>query len=198
MIAGQNKITPTDVAYFLIQRFHNFAARIEESRLKIITLSQEILEEGKRGWGEISKKFLLLAENKMRLEKGFLEQISGRMITESRTMLATHRHVISLAESRLRFKPGLLIREKGLHLENKSEWFAMRVSQLITKQHVIVDKFEQQLQLLDPQKVLSRGYSITFLAGKPVTDAALLNNGDMVTTRLCKGNIYSEIKSKKE
>jgi len=198
MIAGQSKITPTDVAYFLIQRFHNFAARIEESKLKIITLSQELLEEGKRGWGEISKKVLLLAEYKMRLEKGFLEQLSGKMITESRTMLATHRHVINLAESRLRFKPGLLIREKGLYLENKAEWFAMRVNQLLSNQHAIIEKLEQQVELLDPRNILRRGYSITYHSGKPITDAAAVEKGDVVTTRLYKGEIESEIKSKKE
>jgi exodeoxyribonuclease VII large subunit len=198
MIAGQNKITPTDVAYFLIQCFHNFAARVEESRLKIITLSQELLEEEKRGWEKISKKVILLTENTMRVEKGFLEQLSGKMISGSRSVLATHKHTINLAESRLRFKPGLMIKEKDIYLRNKSEWFTMRVDQLLTTQHIEINKLEQQVQLLDPQNVLSRGYSITFHSGKPVTDVAYLNNGDIITTRLCKGEIYSEIKSKKE
>jgi exodeoxyribonuclease VII large subunit len=198
MIAGGNKITPTDVAYFLIQCFHNFAARLEECRLKIITLSQELIEKETRGWGEICKKVLLLTENKMRLEKVLLEQLSGKMITGSRSLLATHSHTISLAESRLRFKPGLLIREKDIYLENKKEWFAMRVNQLVANQHAEIDRLEQQVQLLDPQNILRRGYSITYHAGKPVTDAAFLNNGDIITTKLYKGDIYSEIKSKKE
>jgi exodeoxyribonuclease VII large subunit len=198
MIAGQNKITPTDVAYFLLQCFHNFAARIEESRLNIITLSQELLEEERKGWGELCKKVIMLTENKMRLEKGSLELLSGKMISGSRTILATHKHFISLAESRLRFKPGLLIKEKGIYLENKSEWFAMRVNQLLTNQKAVVEKLEQQVQLLDPQNILRRGYSITYHDGKPITDAARVNNGDLITTRLYKGELNSEIKSKKE
>ena len=120
------------------------------------------------------------------------------MITESRTMLATHRHVINLAESRLRFKPGLLIREKGLYLENKAEWFAMRVNQLLSNQHAIIEKLEQQVELLDPRNILRRGYSITYHSGKPITDVAAVDKGDIVTTRLFKGEIESEIKLKKE
>jgi exodeoxyribonuclease VII large subunit len=152
MIAGQNKITPTDVAYFLIQHFHNFSARLEESSLKIITFSQELLEEEKRRWGEL------------------------------------RRH----------FKPGLLIREKEIDLKNKSEWFAMRVHQLLTNHHVVIEKLEQQVHLLDPRNILRRGYSITYHGGKPLTDTASVNPGEIITTRLYKGEINSEIKSKTE
>jgi exodeoxyribonuclease VII large subunit len=176
MIAGQNKITPTDVAYFLIQHFHNFSARLEESSLKIITFSQELLEE----------------------EKSLLKQVSGNMISGSRSVLADHKHIISLAESRLRFKPGLLIMERSIDLKNKSEWFAMRVHQLLTNHHVVIEKLEQQVHLLDPRNILRRGYSITYHGGKPLTDTASVNPGEIITTRLYKGEINSEIKSKTE
>jgi len=152
MIAGRNKITPTDVAYFLIQHFHNFSARLEESRLKIVTLSQELIEEEKRGWRELTR----------------------------------------------RIKPGLLIREKEIGLKNKSEWFAMRVNQLLANHHAVIEKLEQQVHLLDPQNILKRGYSITYHKGKPLTEASGAEPGDMITTRLYKGEINSEIKSKKE
>jgi len=152
MIVGQNKITPTDVAYFLIQHFHNFSARLEKSSLKIITLCEKLLEEEKRGWGKL----------------------------------------------RLRFKPGLLLREKGIDLKNRSEWFAMRVHQLLTHQQVVIDKLDQQVHLLDPRNILRRGYSITYHGGKPLTDTASVNPGEIITTRLYKGEINSEIKSKKE
>jgi exodeoxyribonuclease VII large subunit len=152
MIAGHNKITPTDVAYFLIQQFHNYAARLEESSLKIITLSKGLLEGEKRRWLELTR----------------------------------------------RFKPGLLIREKEIELKNKSEWFAMRVDQLFTHQQVIVDKLAQKVYLLDPQIILKRGYSITYHRGKPLTEASEADPGEIITTKLYKGEINSEIKSKKE
>jgi len=152
MVAGYNKITPTDVAYFLIQHFHNFSARLNESSLKIITLSRELIEEEKRRWGELGR----------------------------------------------RFKPGLLIREKEIELKNRWEWFGMRVRQALTQQQVVIDKLEQQVHLLDPQNILKRGYSITYYSGKALTDVASVNPGEMITTRLYKGEINSEIKSKKE
>ena len=198
MIAGYNKITPTDVAYFLIQYFHNFSARVEESRFKIITFCHELLEEETRGWGDLSKRLVLQAEGLVRLEKSLLEQKSGKIISGTRSMLADHKHIISLAGSRLRFKPGLLIREKELSLKNRSEWFAMRVQQWLNQQQLFIGKFEQQVHLLDPQNILKRGYSITYHGGKPLTSSSVVNPGEVLTTRLFKGEINSEVKSKKE
>jgi len=198
LIAGYNKITPTDVAYFLIQQFHNFSARVEESSLKILNFSKEMIEEKKRGWGEMSKRFILQTENLVRIEKSLLGQVSAQMITGSRIVLAEHKHKIALAGSRLRYKPGLLITEKRIDLKNRLEWFGMRVQQLMTNQHVVVDKLDQQIHLLDPLNILKRGYSITYFQGKALTDPEKLNPGDMIETRLFKGNICSEIKSKNE
>jgi exodeoxyribonuclease VII large subunit len=198
MVAGHNKITPTDVAYFLIQQFHNFSARVNDCQEKIIILTREMVEEEKRRWGELSKRLLLQTDNLLRLEKKMLEQVSGNVISCSRTMLAEHRHMISLSASRLRFKPGLLIREREIELKNRSEWFAMRIRQLMNHQHLNLDKLDRQVHLLDPKNILKRGYSITYFDGKPVTDNTGLKPGDEIITQLYKGNICSEVKSKKE
>jgi exodeoxyribonuclease VII large subunit len=198
MVAGHNKITPTDVAYFLIQHFHNFSARVNDCQEKIITQAGEMLEEEKRRLGELSKRLLLQTDNMIRLEKSLLDRVSGHVISSSRTMLAEQRHVISLSASRLRFKPGLLIREREIELKNRSEWFVMRIKQLMNHQHLILDKMDQQVHLLDPQNILKRGYSITYFDGRPLTDNTGLKPGDTIITQLYKGNICSEIKSKKE
>jgi exodeoxyribonuclease VII large subunit len=176
LVAGHNKITPTDVAYFLIQQFHNFSARVGDSREKVIALAKEMLEEEKRRWSELIKRALLQTDNLLKLEKNKLQ----------------------LAGSRLRFKPGLLIREKQIGLENRSNWFSMRISQSLAKQLTYLESLEQQVKLLDPATILNRGYSITYFNGKPLTDVFGVNQGDIITTRLYYGNICSEIKSKEE
>jgi exodeoxyribonuclease VII large subunit len=198
LIAGYNKITPTDVAYFLIQQFHNFAARVEECRVKIVNYTNESIEEGKRRRGELSKRLLLQTDNLVKLEKNRLENVSGQIIAFSKAMLTDHKHVVSLAESRLRYKPGLFIREKQIDFKNRTDWFTMRVNQMIAQQKQALETLEQKVQLLDPQNILKRGYSITYYEGKPVTDIIAVKTGDAILTRLYKGNICSEIKSKNE
>ena len=49
------------------------------------------------------------------------------------------------------------------------------------------------IRLMDPANVLMRGYSITTKQGKVVTDAAALAKGDILTTRLARGEVTSEV-----
>jgi exodeoxyribonuclease VII large subunit len=172
MVAGYNKITPTDVAYFVIQQFHNFSARISESREKIIAFSRELLEEEKRRRGEMEKRLILQTNSLLQLEQGKLQ----------------------LAGSKLRYRPGLLLREHRISLVNKSGWLAKNVTLWFNGQKQFLNSQEQKLQLLDPKQVLKRGYSVTYLNGKAVTDAALVHAGDVVITKLYHGDIKSEVK----
>lgn len=176
MISGFNKITPTDVAYFLIQQFHNFSVRVNECQEKIVDKTVKLLEEEQRRWGELSKRMILQTDNLLKLEKNKL-QLSG---------------------SRLRFRPGLLIREKQIGLENTANWLSMHVSRYITAKSQRITALDEKLQLLDPQHILKRGYSITYRNGKPLTDTTGLQPGDEIQTRLYHGNILSEVKSKCE
>ena len=176
MVAAYNKITPTDVAYFLIQQFHNFSVRVNGCQEKVVKHTREMVDTEKRRWGDLSKRLLLQTDNLLKLEKNKLQ----------------------LAGSRLRFKPGLLIREKKIGLKNRADWFSMRTSQLMNQQMQYVVAMDQRLHLLDPVHVLKRGYSITYLNGKPLLDPSGLEPGDSIETQLYKGNICSEIKSTKE
>ena len=52
---------------------------------------------------------------------------------------------------------------------------------------------EEKLQLLSPENVLKRGYSITLKDGKAVTDAAVLAQGDSLVTRFYRGEVRSKV-----
>lgn len=56
----------------------------------------------------------------------------------------------------------------------------------------LLDSLKARLEALSPQKVLQRGYSITFSPdGSPLIDAAAVKAGQKIETRLCKGGIKS-------
>jgi exodeoxyribonuclease VII large subunit len=60
----------------------------------------------------------------------------------------------------------------------------------------ILEKLEQKRELLDPKEILKRGYSITYYQGNTLTDAAKVDKGETIVTRLFRGEIKSEIKEK--
>jgi len=89
--------------------------------------------------------------------------------------------------------------------EDRIRQFYMQVddfnARLIRVFQIIIDKREDyvkqlylRLQNLNPKKVLERGYSISYVNGKIVRNAAGLRSGMELKTELYKGNILSEIK----
>jgi len=54
-----------------------------------------------------------------------------------------------------------------------------------------IARLEDKLQLLDPVKLLRRGYSITFANGKVVRNVEMLKKGQLIETVLHDGKVES-------
>jgi len=67
------------------------------------------------------------------------------------------------------------------------------VRSLTNKQHRLM-LLEQRVNDASPERLLKRGFSITLKDGKAVTDSTQLKTGDVITTRLAKGEVISEVK----
>ena len=68
------------------------------------------------------------------------------------------------------------------------------VQALLSRHHHRLELLQQRVADASPDKLLSRGYSITLKDGKAVTDAASLLPGDQLVTRLAKGSFTSEVR----
>lgn len=68
------------------------------------------------------------------------------------------------------------------------------IERRLTAQRHCLENLSIQLQGYDPQRLLSRGYSITLYNGHAVHDASQLKPGDEIETRVEKGTFKSIIK----
>ena len=125
MVAYENKITPTEVAYFLIERFQQFADTIAACQQTIIKQAKAILQE----------------------QQFYIDKAQ----------------------------------------QNCQIW----ASQFISNAHLSLSHIEGKLTLLDPKNILRRGFSITLLNGKPLTDNNQAHTGDKIVTLLHKGEVRS-------
>ena len=151
MVAYKNAITPSELADFLIQKFHNFSIPLEDAKDKLIYLSQQ--------------KFI--RENKK------LQEIAQRISWASKNVLNAENHKINITTQRLQFVSQTIFKDN--------------FSQL---QHI-----ERLLKLADPMLLLKRGFSITKINGKAISDIHSLNVGDEVETIFGEGKISSTINS---
>ena len=65
---------------------------------------------------------------------------------------------------------------------------------LLIRQHHRLELLQQRVTDASPAKQLARGYSITLKNGRAVKDASTLQPGDVLTTRVHKGEIQSIVK----
>jgi len=63
----------------------------------------------------------------------------------------------------------------------------------VEKRQAKMDSILQKITLLDQANVLKRGYSITYLNGKPVKNAGEVEDGNLISTRLHEGIIKSKV-----
>ncbi|WP_294630712.1 exodeoxyribonuclease VII large subunit [uncultured Bacteroides sp.] len=64
---------------------------------------------------------------------------------------------------------------------------------LLARQRHRLELFRQRIADASPDRLLSRGYSITLKDGKAVTDPSLLRQGDKLVTRFSKGEVQSVV-----
>lgn len=198
MVSYYNAITPTKLAEFLIQEFHNFSVPVKEAERKLGDMSLRLLQDTRTAF-----------ENTVRLFR-----------TGTRSLVSDHNHRIRQYNLRLqqqsvfRFKNelqvleafnGLLLRGGGQKLRDEQR----RLEQLdkdlkrVSVYHLNTSKqkfisLERDLETMHPKNVLKRGYSITTLNGKAVASIGGVTAGDELETRVFDGVIISTVKSKQE
>lgn len=171
MVSHYSGITPTDLADFLLKKMEWFEREIEH-------LSQSM----------VGSAFGLLDAQKLSLSTsaGLLRANTRMNLNQQHTRL--NRWVESLQKN----IPRRISREKEsletLKINLKTFWSRQR-SQETQK----LEWMQKNLELLDPKRLLERGYSLTLHNGKPLKSAAQVKVGEEITTWLSEGMITSTV-----
>lgn len=193
MVANFNPITPTDLAYFLQQKFDNLSVRLQELDSKVKLLLSRIIEKEKERI-DIINRFVVSNTTKTIENEGYrINNLSHKIEYVSKNIL--NKNVQSIGQ----FIYKLNINTKQRFIFDKS-----RITQLSTNQRTFsnnilklnnsnIEHLSEKLNLLKPENLLKKGYSITLLNGKPVKNINNLKRGDKVLTKLYKGSFESEI-----
>ena len=171
MVSYANKITPTEVAYFLIQQFHNFAIQVEEAQDKMLRYVESVFIQEKHKIEQTEHNYRLVVT---------------RMLTQEKSRIGQIEHGYKLIASHL------LVQEKN-QIESLCKMMHISINQLIKIKNKELEALEEKIKLLHPEQVMKRGYSITRLNGKAITDAAMVHSGDTLTTVLYQGKIKSKV-----
>jgi exodeoxyribonuclease VII large subunit len=173
MIAFSNAITPTKLAEYLLQKFHNFSIPVRNAEKKIFERTMRLLSEEKMKFGAETKLFRSVTDNILISNKNDIKTSKINIVKGVTVFCNVKKVVISQLKDKL------------------------RLQSLLTTKNALTEMngIEKNINNMSPVNVLKRGYSITLLNGKSVTDMSQVKNGDLINTVVHKGSIVSIVDS---
>jgi exodeoxyribonuclease VII large subunit len=124
-------------------------------------------------------------ENIMQMASGIIS-FSSQIIDSGKSAMET---------SRLRLIPlaRMLVNSEKTKITELIRGIRTGIRTVIRENESQIENMTASLSLLDPQKILQRGYSITFLNGEIVKKRSGLENNDIIETRFIDGSVKSKI-----
>jgi exodeoxyribonuclease VII large subunit len=198
MVAFKNAITPTALADFLIQKFHDFSGPVIKAEELIANRSKRILKEEQLRLQNIIRFFQSVTKN--RLHRSYRDIESASQKLSQHATFRTHRenHALLAIAQRLKRYPRLVLQNAGEQLSEIGTELKKNTVGLVDKEKNNLQILEKNVQILDPKNILNRGFTITLHRGKAVKNFSDLQPGDVITTVLAEGQAMSEVKTVKK
>lgn len=149
---------------------------VAHTRVKTPTAAAQFLitqmHQSAQKLDSLSDTLLSLAERKMDEQRTLLSRLANRLplVIQNRTT-----------------------RQQFL-LEQQIQRIHVGMARIIAQKQHRLTLLEQRVTDASPNKLLKRGFSLTLMNGKIVKDPLQVKVGDIITTRLAKGEIKSEVK----
>ncbi len=196
MVAFANKITPTEAGHFLIQQFHNFAARLENAETKTVNHAMDMLATEKQDLSRSVKMFSVHVRNLLGHHKTRWLYLTRRLEQSGQGVLDKANGQLANTVSHLKYQPVQKVRNEIQKLENVQRLLEIHTMQSIRKSDNRLGLLESKISLLKPENILKKGYSISTVDGKLIRSADEVKSGQRLKTKLYKGAIESIIEKK--
>jgi exodeoxyribonuclease VII large subunit len=119
-----------------------------------------------------------------------IRSITGEILNDNRRRLET---------VRIRLSPvaGMMVASEKGKLSEMMLVMRSVTAAVLKKEQAWMENKANSLVLLDPFRILQRGYTITSSAGKILKSAAMAGKGDTIETRFSDGTLTSEVSEKR-
>ena len=198
LVAFRNAITPTELADFLLQTFHEFSVPVQEARKAIVSYSNRLLEVNKQAFTSEIKHFKNSAQLYLNISKNKLVSTSQEFKNEAKTLLNSKRELIKSSQKESISQSKRFLKAESEKIETIIHDLPNKIIHPIDLQKRNLFELENMVRLLNPLSILKRGYSITTVDGKTINGAMKLKAGSKIHTKTFDLEIESEIKKIEE
>jgi exodeoxyribonuclease VII large subunit len=196
IVAHTSVKTPTAAAEFLIDAVSGFDDLLEGFKEQLVSSADIILSEEKEKISQLSQKTVSLVHGRLNDESNFLVTSRRRLFMAVQQFTLRKKDRLNNFKYRTEIDCNSRLKSEfsGIGLASGRLSRGVFTSIKVKKEQLSV--MEKNIEYLDPEKVLMRGYSISSSGGKLIKDASVLREGDELTTRFHKGEAMSIVRKK--
>ena len=173
MVAWKNMITPTETAYFMMNRYSDFEQSFTKAFTFITNTISNKIKQQQQKLSQSAQQIKNLTTQKSRTAHHQL------LLSEKQTKISTV-NILKNHERRLFATTDLLIRLPLINIRNA---------------HNKLDIIAIKTSVFDPATSLKKGFSITKYQNRSIINIQNLKKGDAITTYLESGQINSIIRN---
>ncbi len=195
MIAYENAITPTKLAEFIIQKFHDFSVPVQKAEEKIVDRSKRLLQEEQTRFASEVKLMRSVIRNVLDQNRNGVQQLIHSLFQQSRFRLNNEKGILTSAGEEIKKGTYQFCAAEKQNILQLTANLKREVPRKLEQSAILLNNSERNLNNLSPKNVLKRGYSITQLNGKSIRSSEHVKKDDSLTTLLYEGSVYSTVNS---
>lgn len=143
---------------------------------------------------DYNSRLLSVITSKMSTYKITLKKLeSSYILNNPKSMYEVEEQKLDSILEKLGSLMGHTLEKSKLKLENLTKNLTPTILYKLEKNKSHLETLEQKLELLNPENILKKGYSLTIKDGKIITNVSELKDGDTITTKLSIGTINSKV-----
>lgn len=193
MVSHTNAITPTELAGFLIQMFHNFAVPLYEAKKVILNNTRQIIGFEKQRLADQSRHFKSATTRSLMLKHEIINRNTIQIKQNIKNTVKEKKAQLAITTSGIKKHPQAVIDQNEKQLFQQDALLKKSALQYCKRKLTELAAIIKQVSLVHPENVLKRGYSITLFNGKSMTASSDVRTGDDIETILFKGKIKSKV-----
>lgn len=220
MVAHTRLKTPTAVAEFLISGVAQFDVHLDELKNNFVGIITDLIAESKNDIEQITRMIAPLTREKISKANNRLNQTIWKLDNSVKVFIQSRKYQLVRKEETVRHEFKYFAQLQLRRLERTTRTLSGTLQKIaIANQGQLTRKMQrsetlfkgtisnsrhylelslQMAKLTDPNKILARGYSITTYKGRALKDVNMVDNLELIETRLFNGQIISEVKSIKK
>jgi exodeoxyribonuclease VII large subunit len=216
MVAYKNCITPTAAATFILDKFEQLYSSLNEYSVRLNETVTGLLQSSVSRVSTLSERFCLIVRNRTNLHSYMFRHLlaglpshTARFISNSRNnsqrliqvilnikRYGAYQAFIAGLNSKisvLKTISGTRLRNHGTLIDRNQEKLG-QLSHIFRSRNESLQHLTEKISLLDPVNTLQRGYSITRVNGRAITDFTDAPPGTILETTLATGTLISTSK----